>query len=142
VHVTVPLKAYELPKSAQHVATAVNVASLNAVMTTALVVSMTTAVHSLVLHAEKVTISAVIATSSVAMIDLKDVATATAVIATVVTEVKDEEDTTSAVVSIANPVKKAVSLVPIAVEISASVAKTKVLPPTSFPQVGSISLWE
>ena len=50
VHVTVPLKAYELPKSAQHVATAVNAASLNAATTTVLVGSATTAVLSLVLQ--------------------------------------------------------------------------------------------
>ena len=73
------------------------------------------------------------------MIDLKDGATAIAVIET---EVKDEEATTSAVVSTASPVKKAVSLAPIAVEISANVVKTKDSHPTSFPQVGQISLWE
>ena len=142
VHVTVPLKAYELPKSAQHVATAVNAASLNAATTTVLVGSATTAVLSLVLHAEKAITSVVTATSSVATIDLKDVATAIAVIATVATEVKDEEATTSAVVSIASPVKKEVSLAPIAVDISANVVKTKDSHPTSFPQVGQISLWE
>ena len=141
-HVTVPLKAYELPKSAQHVATAVNAANLNAATTTALVDSAMTAVLSPVLHAEKVTISAVTANSSVAMTDLKDVATATAVIVTVANAVKDEADTTNAVVSTASPVKKAASLAPIAVEISANVAKTKDSHPTTFPQAGSISLWE
>lgn len=111
-----------------------NVATLNAATTTARVVSVTTVVLSLALHAEKTVISAVnAAISNLVTTSLNEETTETAKTSIAMTAVKDAvmnhaaDSTILKVVSNVVLARKEASLVLHAVATSASVAKTKVM---------------